>query len=86
MKQLPLVFYHHLHKHLSENSHPKVCVNVTWLIFWVICDLRRFFTYAAIDADLGRIVDDAAIDADFGCSVIEYFVDTFSNVNTGFTI
>ena len=32
-----------------------------------------FFTYAAIDAD-------------FGCSVIETFVDTLSDVNTGFTI
>ena len=78
------MFFNH---HLSENSYPKVSDKfVTPLIFQNICDLRRFFTYAAIDADLGRLVDDAAIDADFGCSVIEYFVDTFSNVNTGFTI
>ena len=85
--KLPLVLSNHrLYQHLSENSHPKVCVNVTWLIFRVICDLHRFFTYAAIDADLGRIVDDDAIDADFGCSFIESCVYTLSDVNTGFTI
>ena len=58
----------------------------TWLNFQNICDLRRFCAYAAIEADLGPIVDIAAIDAYFGCSIIEYFVDTFSDVNTGFTI
>ena len=37
---------------ISDNSHPNVWDNVTRLIFRNICDLRRFFTYAAIEADL----------------------------------